>query len=500
MLLLTHHQVRLVRDGVGDSRGIGYVQFADSESAEHALKELGRKSFQGRLLHVEKTAHRTNQKLNEYQISQLPLKKRKALRRKTEAAGSTFNWNSMYMNPNAVLESVADRLGVTKADLIDPSSADAAVKQAHAETHVIQETKAYLLSNGVDLDAFRQRQRDDAVLLVKNFPYGTTAEELKILLRPYGEIKRLLLPSSGTTAIVQFSQPTEGIQAIRNLAYRNFKGTLLYLEKGPKGLFTRRHQGEADQSPANKSTTVDQGTEAPGKAEESPSSTVFIRNLNFITTSSGLTNAFSPLHGFLSAKVKTRVDSKRPREVLSMGFGFVEFGDSQQALAAVSAMNGYRLDNHELLVQISRRATDVAEEQRRKDNQRKGEAHKTKLIIKNVPFEATKRDIRSLLGAYGQLRSLKLPQKFDHTTRGFAFADFVTAKEAENAMEALKDTHLLGRRLVLEFADEESIDPEDELRAMESKVGKQTEMIHLKQMTDSGRNRFKVGTEDPLQY
>ncbi len=56
---------------------------------------------------------------------------------------------------------------------------------------------------------------------------------------------------------------------------------------------------------------------------------------------------------------------------------------------------------------------------------------------------------------YGHIQSLRLPKKFDNTPRGFAFIEFTTASDARNAMESLKHTHLLGRHLVLEWADEE---------------------------------------------
>jgi multiple RNA-binding domain-containing protein 1 len=94
------------------------------------------------------------------------------------------------------------------------------------------------------------------------------------------------------------------------------------------------------------------------------------------------------------------------------------------------------------------------------------------------------------------LRSVRVPKKFDHSTRGFAFADFVSAKEAENAIEALANTHLLGRRLVLEFASGDAIDPEDEIRAMEQRVSQQTNMINLNKMTGSGRRKFTVDARD----
>jgi multiple RNA-binding domain-containing protein 1 len=47
-----------------------------------------------------------------------------------------------------------------------------------------------------------------------------------------------------------------------------------------------------------------------------------------------------------------------------------------------------------------------------------------------------------------------VPKKFDSSSRGFAFLEFVSRKEAENAFDALKHTHLLGRHVVLEWAED----------------------------------------------
>ena len=92
-------------------------------------------------------------------------------------------------------------------------------------------------------------------------------------------------------------------------------------------------------------------------------------------------------------------------------------------------------------------------------------APSAKMLVKNVPFEATKKDIRELFGAHGQLKSVRVPKQVHGRTRGFAFVEFVSRREAENAMAALRHTHLLGRHLVLEWAgDAEGTAGVDELR------------------------------------
>lgn len=397
------------------------------------------------------------------------------------------------------MSSVAERLGVSKSDLLDPTSSDAAVKQAHAETHVIQETKAYFTANGVNIEAFKRRDRGNTGILVKNFSYGVKTEELRKLFEPYGQLVRLLMPPSGTIAVVEFAKPDEAQKAFKGLAYRRLGESILFLEKAPKDLF---EGPPSSQLPAVEPKGVSQGfstadTFAADEPEESvPTSTLFVKNLNFATANDKFVEMFRPLDGFVSAKLKTKPDPKRPGQKLSMGFGFVDFRSKEQAQAALSAMNGYTLDQHQLVIRLSHKGVDAAEERRREDTAKKVAARRTKIIIKNLPFQASKKDVRSLFGAYGQLRSVRVPQKFDRSARGFGFADFVSAREAENAMDALKNTHLLGRRLVLEFVNEEAIDAEEEIQQIEKKVGEQLDRVKFQKLTGTGRKKFTVGAQD----
>lgn len=477
-------QAHLVKDSrTSGSKGTAFVQFTERHEAESALQKSDGITLQGRLLHILPASDKRDKGLTEYEISQMPLKKQKAVRRKLDAAKQTFSWNSLYMNPDAVVSSIADRLGVSKADIIDPTSADAAVKQAHAETQLIKETKDYLASVGVNIEAFKNKSRDDRCLLLKNFPYGTAEADLRALLEPFGNITTLVLPPAGTMALVQYQESYSATEALKNLAYKNIKGSVLYLEKAPQAVLIKPIEKETHE-PSKESADVGAGI----------TTTVFVKNLNFSTTTARLQEVAAPLPGFLTARVKTRTDSKKPGQILSMGFGFLDFSSKEQAQSAVKALSGHRLDGHDLVCQISSKATDAAEETRKQDKKRKKDAFQTKIIIKNLPFQATKKDIRSLFSQYGELKMVRVPRKFDNSTRGFAFAEFVTPKEAENAMEALTNTHLLGRRLVLDFAEGDDVDPEEEIRAIEKKVEQQSRRIHLNSLKGPGRKKFNLET------
>ena len=481
------------------SKGYAYVQFDQVDAAKDAIRELDGKTFQGRILHILPAAVKKEHSLDDYAISKLPLKKQNQIRRKAEASSATFKWNSMYMNPDAIISSISTRLGMPKSEILDPTSSDAAVKQAHAETNVIQETKAYFSANGVDLESFKTRDFSDNVILVKNFSYGTTPTEIKKMFEEYGTVTKLLMPPSATIAIVELEQVGQAKAAFRALAYRKLKDSVLFLEKAPKSVFGGKLSelsSPEERAGGNRLSAADLLEQT--HATEHSSSTLFVRNLNFSTSTERLREVFKPLNGLISALVKTKTDPKKPGQTLSMGFGFVEFRTKEDAQSALATMNGHKLDGHELLIKASHKALDAAEERRKEDMARKIAGRRTKIIIKNLPFETTKKDVRALFSPYGQLRSVRVPKKFDSSTRGFAFADFVTAREAENAMDVLQGTHLLGRRLNLDFAIADTVDPEEEIQKMQNKVGSQTEKVALRKLTAPGRKKFTLERDDDV--
>lgn len=364
--------------------------------------------------------------LSEFEISQLPLKKQQLIRAKAEAAKKRFTWNSLFMNQDAVLESTADRFGVSKSELLDPTSTDAAVKQAIAETQVIQDTKAYFAAHGVNLDAFKVQKKGDTAILVKNFPYGTSLEELRALFEEAagGNVLQVLMPPSKTSAIVHFSQPVACRTAFAKLVYKRIGSSMLYLEKAPENLFADQQpttQPQADRPAGVQKISANDLLEREDDQDEGDRTSLYVRNLNFDTTTAQLVEAFKSLDGFVSAQVKTKLDPKKPGQVLSMGFGFVHFRSKAEAEAALKVMDGHVLDGHTLGVKASHKGLDAAEERRREDKAKKAAGQRTKIVVKNLAFEASKADLRRLLGTYGKLRVVRIPKKFGNSSYVPAF-------------------------------------------------------------------------------
>ena len=60
-----------------------------------------------------------------------------------------------------------------------------------------------------------------------------------------------------------------------------------------------------------------------------------------------------------------------------------------------------------------------------------------------------------LFNPFGVLKSVRVPKKFDGSHRGFAFIEYTTQREATDAMDAVGNAPLYGRKCVIERADED---------------------------------------------
>ncbi|MFO0131628.1 MAG: RNA-binding protein [bacterium] len=59
------------------------------------------------------------------------------------------------------------------------------------------------------------------------------------------------------------------------------------------------------------------------------------------------------------------------------------------------------------------------------------------MVVRNVAFEATKDDIKSLFKSFSDVKTVRMPKKQDGSHRGFAFVDFMSIDEANRAFNSL---------------------------------------------------------------
>lgn len=482
------------------SKGYAYILYLLPEHALKAYEALDMKTFQGRLLHIipaqEKPPAKEEDILGVNGTKLSAVKKEKEKKRRN-LAGNDFNWNSLYMSSDAIAESIADRLGVSKSEVLNAEADNQAVRLALAETQIVNETKEFFEKHGIVLDHFGKKERSETIILVKNIPYGTTEDDMRELFGKYGELGRVLVPPAKTIAVVEFLEPSESRNAFKSLAYRRYKDSLIYLEKAPSGLFKDKfvrdpnakkteNKKDDEKKPASAAELLESSKSDESNADDI--ATLFVKNLNFSTTADALRNSFKGISGYRSSRINVKPDAKNPGKTLSMGYGFIEFNNKASAEKALNAMQGFNLDGHALELKLSHHKAET--------KSKKSKAPETtKLVVRNVPFEATDKDLRELFGTYGQLKSLRMPKKFNGGHRGFAFLDFLTKQEAKNVYDNMGNIHLYGRHLVLEWAQED-----DNVDSLREKTGKH----YSKEESIGGRvnKRQKVdldGDDDMLE-
>ncbi|KAK4440384.1 putative RNA-binding protein 19 [Sesamum alatum] len=471
-------QVHIVIDkDTRRSKGIAFVLFALPESAARALEEMDSSIFQGRLLHVMPAKQKNLSDTREAndagrQSSKTFKQQRDAERKASEASGNTRAWNSLFMRPDTVVENIARKFGVSKSELLDRESDDLAVRIALGETQVIAETKKALSNAGVNISSLEEfaagktdgLKRSNHVILVKNLPYGSSESELSNMFGKFGSLDRIILPPTKTLAVVIFLEPAEARAAFKGLAYKRYKDAPLYLEWAPGNILSQTSSvgdnkvvGEHDVKRALLEQEVEETTDADVDPDRIESRSLYVKNLNFKTSDDGVKKHFTEhMKGgkILSVRVKKHVKNGKN---VSMGFGFLEFDSVDTAVNVCRDLQGTVLDGHALILQLCHAKKDEVLPKKPENDM-----SSTKLIIRNVAFEATEKDLRQLFSPFGQIKSLRLPMRFGKH-RGFAFVEYVTKQEARNALQALSNTHLYGRHLVLERAKEgESL---EELRA-----------------------------------
>ena len=258
---------------------------------------------------------------------------------------------------------------------------------------------------------------------------------------------------------MEFLEPNEAKIAFQKCAYSKFKSVPLYLEWAPANIFTESFKPEMkkpiqEEEPVKiLESTLQDPLNDP---DAMPVATVFVKNLNFETREPALFNLFSIVGGLRSTRIPTK--KAKNGAILSLGYGFLEFDTKENALKCVKTMQNSKLDNHVLSLKFSNSVVKSSSNSINKPVQAVGKT--SKLIIRNIPFEASKSEIKSLFKSFGTIKSLRLPLNFNGTHRGFGFIDFSSFQDALNAFNSLKSTHIYGRHLVLEWAKEEQ-DPFD---------------------------------------
>ncbi|EYU23260.1 hypothetical protein MIMGU_mgv11b020699mg [Erythranthe guttata] len=97
----------------------------------------------------------------------------------------------------------------------------------------------------------------------------------------------------------------------------------------------------------------------------------------------------------LSVRVKKHMKNGKN---VSMGFGFIEFDSIDTAVKVCRDLQGTVLDGHALILQLCHAKKDAVLPKKVGNDK-----SSTKLIVRNVAFEATEKDLRLLFSPFGQV-------------------------------------------------------------------------------------------------
>ncbi|KAK0399667.1 hypothetical protein QR680_003154 [Steinernema hermaphroditum] len=378
----------------GKSKGFAVITFVFPENAAAAYAALDGSVFKGRMLHLlpgdEKRDDKALDPSNQKGLSAFQKEKQAKLK---ASAGKAHSWHALFLGANAVADTLANKLAVSKADLLtgdDESSAD--VWLALAETRLVRETREFLLQHGVKLDAFSRpaTKRSDTVIIVKNLPANRDDEELKRMFGRFGDLKQFIMPpEGGVSAIVEMGNSVDAKKAFASLAYSRFRNQPLYLEWAPLDVFADRKEETKPSGSGQRKIKTEpkveikeemvEAEEPEQEAEgtepvEEVGATLFVKNLNFDTTDNTLEKHFSERWPVVKA-------------------------------------TGELLDGHAIEVKLSHREEQKDETVTRKRVSNLEQGDCTNIMVRNIPFQAVKKEITQLFSAFGQLKRVRLPKR-----------------------------------------------------------------------------------------
>ena len=187
-------------------------------------------------------------------------------------------------------------------------------------------------------------------------------------------------------AAVEFNEESDASKALQSLAYSKFGRSILYIEKAPANIWTIDPNLRMDHD--------DLKAEKPEDANvQRGPVTLFVKNLSFATSTTALQDAMKHTKGYRHAHAVNQQNDTGGRSK-GAGYGFIEYESRELAVEAAHLLDGFMLDGHDLKISLAEKnfEADLLET----SPQTTAESH-CKLVIKNLPFETSKLELRSLL-------------------------------------------------------------------------------------------------------
>ncbi|EAN31752.1 RNA recognition motif family protein [Theileria parva strain Muguga] len=476
------------------TRGMCFVTFTFESDALEFIEQKNNTIFSGRIITVshaktEKSNDLANKFLQKYDkskkyknksVDETSYSEFKAKKRKSEIENRTI-WNILHLDINSAIKSIAKNLNITSEDIL--RGEQAGVNAAISESFILNKVKKWLSDQGINSEVtdYKEDLYDD-ILLIKNLPHDTEDRDLIRLFSSCGKITRFTTSPFKLLGLVQFSSKSECDKAFRTLSYRMFQGLPLYLQKVPKSLLpnvnTVQSDGiEIDSGPQRDGVesnevvdkvddtldpddTVDADeVDQNGTAEEPERAverighvSVYVSNIDESVSEEEFSRHFSGLKGFVISKI-IKPHGTKLEEKSSARYGFIEFDSINNAKEAIKRRIGTVIGTKIISLELSKNKQTISNYSSRKHKDPGPTEENDVIIVKNLPFQATKKELLELFKYYSNVKTVRIPKSAGNTHRGFGFVVFMSKNDAKLAMENLKNVHLYGRRLVLQYVE-----------------------------------------------
>ncbi|KAJ5357363.1 RNA-processing protein HAT helix [Penicillium brevicompactum] len=247
------------------------------------------------------------------------------------------------------------------------------------------------------------RDRENATVMVKKLPKGTTEHAVRQFFRHSGTINRVTMlqrdEKQTEEAIIEFETKDEALAA-QTRDQKQFEGNVIDVAIG-----------------AEMTLWI---TNLPPTADE---------------------KYFRELFGKYGEVVDVRFPSLKYDK--DRRFCYVSFSTPGAALHATE-LNGMRYEKDQRLhVKISNPAQKT---------ERSGPRYEGREIyLVNIDWSVDETNLREAFSRFGEIEKVNLPRKIDNTSKGYGFITFTTKEDANNAL-AMNDEMIKSRRVRVEIA------------------------------------------------
>lgn len=157
---------------------------------------------------------------------------------------------------------------------------------------------------------------------------------------------------------------------------------------------------------------------------------IFIKNLDKSIDNKALYDTFATFGNILSCKVAMDENNN------SKGYGFVHYDSAEAAELAIAKVNGKLLNGKKCFVGAFIPKKD------RNDNE--AGAKWTNVYVKHLDKSIDEEKLKEIFGQYGKVTSLLVVKDEKGESKGFAFVNYETNQEAQQAVAALNEKELEG--------------------------------------------------------